>query len=154
MNTTDQQVIELARQLSTQATVPATITRASPSLVELLGTSLAAILLPFTPDTVVLWSDPLTTVLGHVTARELKANMIYAYSDEGILSLSSPPTARSRIALVDYNWEPYPGLVPLLRMLQSQSTVVAVSSVLSLPPTLAEHILGITATATLADLNT
>jgi len=152
MSTTDEQVFEIARKLAEQSTWPADTTRESPALAEAVGQSLATALRPFTPDTVVLWNEPRTAVLGHVVARELGAEVIYAYSDEGILSLSA--TLGRRIGLVDYEWDPYPGLVPLLRMVQAQSTVVVVSSVLPLPPTLTDDTLAGTPTATLADLNT
>lgn len=152
MSTTDEQVFEIARELTQASAWAADTTRESPAVAEVVGQSLATALRPFAPDTVVLWSEPRTAVLGHIVARELGAKVIYAYSDEGILSLSAALGAR--IALVDYEWDPYPGLVPLLRMVQGRSTVVVVSSVLPLPPTLTDGTLAGAPTATLADLST
>jgi hypothetical protein len=147
MSDIDQRVLEIARNLDGQT---GEATRESVAVAETLGAALAAALRPFTPDTVIVWCDPLTTVLGHVVARELGANLLHAQADEGILWLSQPPHPDARIALIDYAWAPFPGLIPLLRMTKSAATVAVVGSVLSLPAALTGQALGGTATVSLS----
>ncbi|MGW6659692.1 hypothetical protein [Rhodococcus sp. NPDC055024] len=100
-----------------------------PAAVEALGRALARELRSYRVDAVVLWSDPSTAVLAHVVAREVGADVVYAYSDKGILSLSRPVANGARAVLVDYEWLFQPGLLPLLTMLRRTATVTAVLSV-------------------------
>ncbi|MFJ4651910.1 hypothetical protein ACIP5Y_11620 [Nocardia sp. NPDC088792] len=113
-----------------------------PEAAESLGRALAARLRDLSIDAVVLWCDPRAAVLGHVVARELGAELVYAYSDLGILTLSSTPPPGTRAALLDYVWEPDPGLVPLLTMVRHSAEVAAVASVLSPPDSLRHNDIG------------
>lgn len=113
-----------------------------PAVVESLGRALAAQLSEMSIDAVVLWCDPRAAVLGHVLARELGAEVIFAYSDLGILSLSATPGPGARAVLLDYVWEPDPGLVPLLTMVRHSAEVAAIASVLPPPISLGPNDIG------------
>ncbi|MFH5879411.1 hypothetical protein [Arthrobacter sp. NA-172] len=64
-------------------------------------------------------------MLGHVVARELDADLIYAYSVEGSLGLSSELTGGTRTVVVSYDWTEAHGLGALVRFAQSQGTEVS-----------------------------
>ena len=149
MSDNDETIIELAGRLFGDVLDPTTLE--DPALVERLGSALAQALAAQEIDTVVVWSDSRTAVLGHVIARELGARLSYAYSDEGILSLSSEPGSASRIAVADYEWHPYPGLIPLVQMLSRYGTVAAVASVLPLSSQERREDLGSAAVVSLDD---
>ncbi|MDZ7931751.1 MAG: hypothetical protein U5N21_17565 [Rhodococcus sp. (in: high G+C Gram-positive bacteria)] len=133
MNPTAERVVTIAHALCAAPRAAGT-EREYPQIVETLGKALAEQLQVHTVDTIALWSDPHTAALGHVVARELSARLIYAYADQGILTLTAQPNTGDRIAVLDYEWEPFPGLAPLVTMLRTSADVVAVASVLPLPP--------------------
>lgn len=129
MSSDSVRIVELAHRL-TNGDVSLQAPREHPGVVEAIGRALAGVLEPHAVDAVILWSDPHTTVLGHVVARELGVDLIHGYADQGILSLSSAPAPGCAVAVVDYDWPIQPGLVPLLTMLRRVVTVAAVASVL------------------------
>ncbi|WP_369637246.1 hypothetical protein [Nocardia sp. JMUB6875] len=121
-----------------------------PEVTEALGQALAGRLRESAPEAVVLWCDPRAVVLGHVVARELGAELVLAYSDLGILSLSTTLRPGTRAALVDYVWETDPCVVPLLTMVGHSADVVAVASVLNPPESLRDSDIGSAALMTLS----
>ena len=132
MNLSTNAILATARTVTGRA-LPAGVEQEHPAVTEALGYAMAQRVKDIGVDTVVFWSDPHTAVLAHVVARELDANLIYAYADHGILSLSSQPPAGAHAMLVDFEWDPNPGLLPLVTMLRSSSTVTAIASVLPVP---------------------
>ncbi len=126
----DQRIIEIAARHAAGEHLPATLK--DPTVPESLGTLLATELSGFQPQTVVLWEDIATAVLGHVVARELGARVVYAFADEGALTLDGPMDLSEPVALIGYDWPTRPGLDPLVRLVQNAgAVVVAVGSVLA-----------------------
>jgi hypothetical protein len=127
MNPSAQRIIDIARSVTTETIPDGVVDRESPYVAEALGTALAERPSSHAVDTVVLWNDPYTTVLGHVLARELPADLIYANAEEGVLTLTAQPAQDSRVALLDYEWDAFPGLAPLLTMLRRSAPVIAIA---------------------------
>jgi len=80
----------------------------SPAVPEALGREIAArfadVELVIAPDNV---DD---AVLAHVVARELAAELAFAWSDEGLLGLTRESAPNTRTLLVGYDWANYPGV--------------------------------------------
>lgn len=149
MSASSEHIVDLARSFTGDALAEES-RRENPDVVETLGRAFAEALRSHRVDAVVLWSDPHTAVLGHVVARELRSDLIYAYADEGILTLTATPTSGTQVVVVDFEWEFQPGLVPLLTMLRRTSTVSAIASVLPLPIPLREDEIANAALVTLS----
>jgi hypothetical protein len=125
--------LEIARRNASAQEALQSTSLQSPAVAEVLGRSLAASLSSAAPDTVVVWDQVESTVLGHVVARELQADLVYAFSVEGSLGISGALTG-SRAVLVSYDWTELHGLDALVRFAQSQGTVVAgIGSVVAAP---------------------
>ncbi|WP_086706857.1 hypothetical protein [Streptomyces antimycoticus] len=123
-------IIEIARARGTTERAPATLQ--NPDVPEVLGAWLGAELHQFQPQTVVLWNDTAAAVFGHVVARVLGARVVYAFADQGVLTLDGDVHAGERVALVGYDWPERPGLDPLVRLVNNSGAVVAaVGSVLA-----------------------
>ena len=106
----------------------------SPAVAEALGRGLAASLTSAAPDTVVVWDQVESAVLGHVVARELRADLVYAFSVEGSLGISGTLAPGSRAVAVSYDWTELHGLDALVRFTQSQGALVAgIGSVVAAP---------------------
>jgi hypothetical protein len=103
----------------------------SPVVAEVLGRNLAAELHERRPGAIVVWDQVETAVLGHVVARELGANLVYAYSVGGALGISEGLVAGARVVLVSYDWSEDPGMSALTRFVESQGgTISGIGSVL------------------------
>ncbi|MEV0052584.1 hypothetical protein AB0H34_19030 [Saccharopolyspora shandongensis] len=126
----DRRIIEIAAGRAPAERTPTTLQ--DPAVPESLGAWLATELRRFQPRTVVLWADIATAVLGHVVARELGAQVVYAFADEGVLTLDGTMNAGERVALIGYDWPARLGLDPLVRLVHNSGAVVAaVGSVLA-----------------------
>lgn len=64
---------------------------ADPGATETVGCWLAEQLLPYEPDSVLIWDDPQTAVLAHIVARELGCATVMAVQWEGLVKLLSAP---------------------------------------------------------------
>lgn len=106
----------------------------TPAVPEALGARLAAAFFPDAVDVVVVWDTVDAAVLGHVVARHLGADLVYAYAEEGILGLSPAPAAGARVVLIGYDWRQYPGIDPLVSLLTGSGyALVGFGSVLAPP---------------------
>lgn len=106
----------------------------TPAVAEILGKELATVITAANPDTVIVWDQVESAVLGHVVARELGADLGYAFSVEGSLGLSGHLAGGSRAVVVSYDWTELHGLDALVRFVQSQGAVVTgIGSVLAAP---------------------
>ncbi|MEU5852266.1 hypothetical protein [Saccharopolyspora shandongensis] len=121
--TPEHRIIEIASVHAAAERTPTTLH--DPAVPEVLGTRLATELRRFQPQTVVLWSDLATAVLGHVVARELGAQVVYAFADEGVLTLEGTMSAGEQVALIGYDWPTRPGLDALVRLVRNSGAVVA-----------------------------
>jgi hypothetical protein len=127
-------LLEIARRnASTEEALHITSLQ-SPAVAEALGRGLAASLTSASPDTVVVWDQVESAVLGHVVARELHADLVYAFSVEGSLGISGTLAPGSRAVVVSYDWTELHGLDALVRFTQSQGAVVSgIGSVVAAP---------------------
>ena len=127
-------ILSIARQVATAENSHEITSLQTPGVAEILGKELAEALAPTSPDTVLVWDQVESAVLGHVVARELDADLIYAYSVEGSLGLSGELTAGSRTVVVSYDWTEAHGLGALVSFAQSQGAEVSgIGSVVSAP---------------------
>ncbi|GAB3261482.1 hypothetical protein [Arthrobacter pigmenti] len=129
--------LEIARRSASAEEALHITSLQSPAVAEALGRNLAASLASAQPKTVVVWEDQVeSTVLAHVVARELRADLVYAFSVEGSLGMSGSLAPGSRAAVVSYDWTEMHGLDALLRFVQSQGAIVAgIASVVAAPVT-------------------
>lgn len=98
----------------------------SPATAETLGSALAAEISSLGATLIVVWDHHVETpVLGHVTARELGAELVYAYAHQGSLGLSAEPVGHTVAVVVSYDWTEDPGLDALVTMLVSRGIRVA-----------------------------
>lgn len=130
MSDRDERILDIAGR-ATGAGSKVVVTLDSPSVPEALGRALAEQLRRYGPAAVVFWGAPEAYVLGHVVARELGVDVLPAYEDQGLLSLSRPPADGSELVAVDVEWSDYPGLPPLIRTVAGAGArVVAAAAVL------------------------
>lgn len=118
-------ILEIARSRATTNEALHITSLQSPGVAESLGRALAASLLRTAPDIVVVWDQVESAVLGHVVARELHADLVYAFSVEGSLGISGILKSVSRAVVVSYDWTEMHGLDAIVRLTQSQGPVVA-----------------------------
>lgn len=98
----------------------------SPVTAETLGGALAADIASLGATLIVVWDHYVETpVLGHVIARELGAELVYAYAHQGSLGLSTEPVGHTVAVVVSYDWTEDPGLDALVTMLASRGIRVA-----------------------------
>ncbi|CBT77350.1 MAG TPA: hypothetical protein DEX36_13175 [Glutamicibacter sp.] len=127
-------ILEFAHTLAQPAEASKMTSVQAPTVAELLGKELASALGSSPISTVVVWDQIESAVLGHVVARELDAELIYAFSVEGSLGLSAELRSDSRVALISYDWSELHGLSALASFVESKgATVLSVGSVISEP---------------------
>ncbi|MFJ4261999.1 hypothetical protein ACIPYU_06120 [Paenarthrobacter nicotinovorans] len=125
-------ILEIARQVATGTSSHEITSLQTPGVAEILGKELAKSLAPHNPDTVLVWDQVESAVLGHVVARELDADLIYAFSVEGSLGHSGELTEGARTVVVSYDWTELHGLEALVRFAQSQgASVTGIGSVVA-----------------------
>jgi adenine/guanine phosphoribosyltransferase-like PRPP-binding protein len=125
-------ILEIARQVATGVTSHEITSLQTPGVAEILGKELAKILSPHKPDTVLVWDQVESAVLGHVVARELDADLIYAFSVEGSLGHSGELAPGTRTVVVSYDWTEMHGLEALAHFAESQgATVTGIGSVVA-----------------------
>jgi adenine/guanine phosphoribosyltransferase-like PRPP-binding protein len=117
-------ILEIARQIAADVTSHEITSLQTPSVAEILGKGLAKTLASHNPDTVLVWDQVESAVLGHVVARELDADLIYAFSVEGSLGHSGELAHGTRTVVVSYDWTELHGLEALIRFAQSQGAAV------------------------------
>ncbi len=129
-------ILDIARQASDGKKTHEITSLQTPGVAEVLGKELARVLAPSAPDTVLVWDQVESAVLGHVVARELGADLIYAFSVEGSLGHSGDLAQSTRTLLVSYDWTELHGVDALVRFAQSQGAdVVGIGSVVATPAT-------------------
>ncbi|MQA02478.1 MAG: hypothetical protein GEV07_07065 [Streptosporangiales bacterium] len=93
--------------------LPAGLELSDPARTERVGAVLAAAMAELDVTVVVCWDTSEDTVLGHVVARELGAELVLAEEIEGIVSLLQPLPADARVALVAEEFRAHTGLAGL-----------------------------------------
>lgn len=127
-------ILELARRAAHNEQEHEITSLQTPAVAEILGKELANVMADSAPDTVLVWDQVESAVLGHVVARELGADLIYAFSIEGSLGLSGVLAAGTKAVVVSYDWTELHGLDALVRFAQTQGAVVAgIGSVVAAP---------------------
>ena len=127
-------ILDIARQAAAGKKAHEITSLQTPGVAEILGKEIAKVLAPTAPDTVLVWDQVESAVLGHVVARELDADLIYAFSVEGSLGHSGELTQGTRTVLVSYDWTELHGVDALVRFAQSQGADVAgIGSVVAAP---------------------
>lgn len=127
-------LLELARQTASEQESRHIKSPQSPVVAEVLGRSLAAVLKAAEPETAVVWDQIENAVLGHVVARDLGIDLVYAFSVEGSLGFSSSLEKGSRVVVISHDWTELHGLEALVRFIQAQGAVVTgIGSVLGAP---------------------
>jgi adenine/guanine phosphoribosyltransferase-like PRPP-binding protein len=130
LNTDGADIVAVATRLAPGISVDSTV----PEVTEALGIRMARQFADSAIDQVVAWDTVAAGVLAHVVARELSAQLVLAYADEGLLGVTIPSGSGHRIVLVGYAWQEYPGIEALIRMLESSgATIVGIASVLAPP---------------------
>ncbi len=131
MTTNSAAVTALAAKLG--AAGADTLTLQRPIVPETVGKEIAR---RFTDVDLVLTPDNIDdAVLGHVVARELGADLVFAWNDEGLLGLTQTTAAGMRTLLLSYDWATYPGLTSIVTLAQSELLdAIGVVSVLSPGP--------------------
>ncbi|WP_395405777.1 hypothetical protein ACHMXB_22635 (plasmid) [Arthrobacter sp. UC242_113] len=131
MSDSTTRILDMARRRATARDAQRITSLQSPAVAEALGVAIAATLQNAAAEIVVVWDQIETGVLGHVVARELQTDLIYAYSVEGSLGFSAELFPGSRAVLVSYDWTESHGLDAIIRFTQSSgAAVTAISSVL------------------------
>jgi hypothetical protein len=133
------QIVEIARRFALEEAERHLTSLQSPEVAEILGRRLAAAFNAGDVDSVVVWDQVESAVLGHVVARELHADLVYAYSVEGALGLSAAPAPASRVVLVSYDWAEDPGLDALVAFVESRQLEVAGIGSVVMPTVLSGH---------------
>jgi hypothetical protein len=127
-------ILDLARRAAGAENAQQITSLQTPAVAEVLGRELAQTMAAAESDTVIVWDQVESAVLGHVVARELDADLVYAFAVEGSLGLSGPLTTGSRAVVVSYDWTELHGLDGLVRFAQSQGAVVTgIGSVVPAP---------------------
>lgn len=119
------QIVEIARRFAQEEAARHLTSLQSPEVAEILGRRLAAAFNAGNVDSVVVWDQVESAVLGHVVARELHADLVYAYSVEGALGVSAALETGSRVVLVSYDWSEDPGVDALAAFVGSRGLEVA-----------------------------
>lgn len=126
-------ILEIARNVAQVERAHEIVSLQTPAVAEILGKELAKVIAT-DPDTVIVWDQVESAVLGHVVARELGADLIYAFSVEGSLGLSRALAGASRAVVISYDWTELHGVDALIRFVQSQGAVVTgIGSVVAAP---------------------
>lgn len=127
-------ILEIARSVAHVEQSHEITSLQTPAVAEILGKQLAKVVTAANPDTVIVWDQVESAVLGHVVARELGADLIYAFSVEGSLGLSGHLTEGSRAVVISYDWTELHGLNAMVRFVQSQgAAVTGIGSVVAAP---------------------
>jgi hypothetical protein len=127
-------ILEIARSVAHVEQSHEITSLQTPAVAEILGKQLAKVVTAANPDTVIVWDQVESAVLGHVVARELGADLIYAFSVEGSLGLSGHLTEGSRAVVISYDWTELHGLDAMVRFVQSQgAAVTGIGSVVAAP---------------------
>ncbi|MDY3128197.1 MAG: hypothetical protein SOW59_08780 [Corynebacterium sp.] len=127
MNSFNTDIVKIARAFD--AEIPEDFPREAPVVVNTLQKALLQRLDGVDFDSVVVWNDVDSALLGFTIANETNSQFVIAHSDEGRLSLNMPLSHDARVLLLDTAWDVHPGLSSLLTMIGDDATIVAVAAV-------------------------